>query len=124
MKRFSLRLPDSLHDCLAAQARRNRRSLNDEILHLVAKGIERNRTYRVTRKADADLYIPSWFNAPDGVILDTWLDVDASTEEQAVGEYLVSASVAESFERLLDASPAVVRWEEVPTDSRWQGRRR
>lgn len=82
------------------------------------------KTYRVVRHTDRDLYIPSWLNSRDGAILDSWMDVDASTEEQEVSEYLVDASIADSFERLLNESPAIVWWEEVATGKRWYGRTR
>lgn len=69
------------------------------------------KTYRVTTKAGADLYVPSGYTE---YILDQSTDLDASTETELVGEFLVDGSIAAAFERTLDASPAVVRWEEVP----------
>ncbi|WP_119727812.1 Arc family DNA-binding protein [Thermomonospora amylolytica] len=35
MIRFALRLPDDLHERLVAQAAKDRRSINSEILHLL-----------------------------------------------------------------------------------------
>lgn len=116
MKRFSLRLPDGLHDRLAAQARANRRSLNDEILYLVEKGLKpMSRTYRIATQANVDFVTRVEY-------LDYSADVDASTETELVGEFLIADEDTARFERELDASPAVVRWEEVPTGQRWRGR--
>lgn len=41
MKRFDLRLPDELHDRLAALAERERRSIHAQILKLVEEGLDR-----------------------------------------------------------------------------------
>ncbi|MFC4059108.1 Arc family DNA-binding protein [Planomonospora corallina] len=40
MIRFSLRLPDDLHDRIAAQAAKDRRSINSEILHLLETALD------------------------------------------------------------------------------------
>ncbi|WP_075026724.1 Arc family DNA-binding protein [Streptomyces mirabilis] len=39
MIKFTLRIPDDLHDRLTAQAQTDRRSLNSEILHLLEVGL-------------------------------------------------------------------------------------
>lgn len=40
MIRFSLRLPDDVHDRIAAQAAKDRRSINSEILHLLETALD------------------------------------------------------------------------------------
>ena len=82
--------------------------------------IRSSKTYRITFKADADFYIPSVSEiVPTGVVVvDSWTDLDASTEEQTVSEYLINAEAANWWEHLLDNSPAVIRWEAV--EGHWQ----
>lgn len=40
MIRFALRLPDDLHERLSAQANKDRRSINSEILHLLETALD------------------------------------------------------------------------------------
>ncbi|GGK57912.1 hypothetical protein Ppa06_16240 [Planomonospora parontospora subsp. parontospora] len=40
MVRFSLRIPDDLHDRIAARAGKDRRSVNSEILHLLEVALD------------------------------------------------------------------------------------
>jgi hypothetical protein len=38
--RVTLRIPEDLHERIAAQARKDRRSINSEILHLLERGLD------------------------------------------------------------------------------------
>ena len=69
------------------------------------------RTYRVTARPDVDIFIPSDDPARDTAVLDMATVATRATE--VVYEYRIEDTYTTWFERLLDASPAVIRWEAV-----------
>lgn len=116
--RFALRLPPELHRQLAATAKAEKRSINNQILEILESALEKpmsNKTYRVTTRADVDFTTSVDY-------LDYFADLDASVATEAtgefcaVGEFLIAAEDAARFEAELDASPAVVRWEVVASN--------
>jgi len=123
--RMTLRLLAGLAAWVKQTARKQHRSVNNQIVAILEQemnkmdtmtGIIRSsKTYRITFKTNTDFYIPSVSEiVPSGVVVvDSWTDLNASTEEQTVSEYLINAEATEWWEHLLDASPAVVRWEAV-----------
>jgi len=106
--RFALRLPPELHRRLKARAMHEYRSINEQILYILDSSLEEpmSNTYRITTRADTDFVTRVDY-------LDYSADLDASSETETVGEFLIAAKDASHFEADLDASPAVVRWEMV-----------